>query len=44
MVKIAGMGIAMGNSIPELKEAADFVTDSVANDGIYKAFKHAGLI
>jgi len=44
MVKIAGLGIAMGNSLPELKQAADYVTDTVTNDGIYKAFKFAGLI
>lgn len=39
MIKHAGLGIAMGNSVDELKEAADVVTDSIDNDGIAKAFE-----
>lgn len=34
MVKAAGFGVAMGNGVPELKDAADFVTDTCDNDGL----------
>ena len=37
MVKTAGIGIAMGNGTAEIKEAADYVTDTVQNDGFVKA-------
>ena len=40
----AGTGIAMGNAVPALKEVADYVTDRIDEDGIYKACKHFGLI
>ncbi len=36
--------IAMGNSIPELKEKADFVTKNSADDGIVYALRHFGWI
>lgn len=36
--------IAMGNAVPELKKAADYVTDSCDKDGIYKACRHFGWI
>ncbi|MDK8197880.1 Cof-type HAD-IIB family hydrolase, partial [Enterococcus faecalis] len=29
---------------PEIKEAADYVTAAVDDDGIYKAFEHFELI
>lgn len=41
MLSYAGLGIAMGNAIPETKQAADFVTDDIQNDGIYNAMKKA---
>ena len=44
MIKEAGYGIAMGNSSDVLKASADYVTDDVSNDGLYKAFKHLGII
>lgn len=44
MTEYAGLGVAMGNAREELKEAADHVTDTSANDGIYKACKKFGLI
>lgn len=44
MVKSCAVGVAMGNAEVELKEVADYVTDDVNNDGLYKAFKHFGLI
>ncbi|MDR7071862.1 Cof-type HAD-IIB family hydrolase [Fictibacillus barbaricus] len=44
MLKTVGTGIAMGNGLPEAKEAADYVTKSVDEDGIYHGLKHFGLI
>lgn len=44
MLKLAALGIAMGNGTPAAKAAADAVTDEVENDGLYKAFLMAGLI
>ncbi len=44
MLKFVGTGIAMGNSRDEVKKAADYVTDSIENDGIYNALKHFKLI
>ncbi len=40
----AGIGVAMGNSVNELKAAADYVTDDIDRDGIWKACIHLGLI
>ena len=44
MLRHAGIGIAMGNANDEVKAAADYVTASVDEDGIYKALKHFGVI
>lgn len=44
MIKAAAHGIAMGQGNPELLLASDYVTDSIYEDGIYKAFKHFKLI
>lgn len=44
MLQHAGTGIAMGNASPHVKAVADYVTDSVENDGIWKALVHFGLI
>ena len=44
MLKYAGVGVAMGNASDEVKAAADFVTDSVDDNGIENALKHFGLI
>ena len=44
MIKSAAHGIAMGQGNPELLMAAEYVTDSVYEDGIYRAFKHYKLI
>lgn len=44
MLEYAGIGIAMGNAIPALKEKADYVTTSVNQDGIYHALVHFGWI
>lgn len=44
IVKTAGIGIAMGNAMAELKTAADYVTDPVDQDGIRNACLHFGMI
>jgi Cof subfamily protein (haloacid dehalogenase superfamily) len=40
MLRHAGIGVAMGNANDNVKQAADYVTDSVDDDGILKAFRH----
>ncbi len=44
MLKLAGIGEAMGNGTEAAKTAADYVTASVDDDGIAKALQHFGLI
>lgn len=44
MIKYAGKGIAMENGFDELKKNADYVTDSVSDDGIMKGLKKYNLI
>lgn len=44
MLKFVGVGVAMGNAASKVKEAADYVTDSVDEDGIKNALVHFGLI
>lgn len=44
MLKAAGIGVAMGNASEIVKASADFVTDTVENDGLFKALKHFGII
>lgn len=44
MLQLAGHGIAMGNGMQEAKDAADYVTDGIYEDGIYKACRHFSLI
>ena len=44
MLKHVGIGVAMGNAEDEVKLAADYVTDSVDEDGIEKALRHFGVI
>ena len=44
MILTAGIGIAMGNAIDALKQAADYVTTSVDDDGILTALRHFQLI
>ena len=41
MVEVCHLGIAMGNSCPELKEKADFVTSDIGDDGLAKAMEYA---
>ena len=44
MLQFAGIGVAMGNAEKEVKAVADYVTDDIDDDGIWKACKHFGLI
>ncbi|MDZ7837053.1 MAG: HAD hydrolase family protein [Actinomycetota bacterium] len=37
IIKMAGIGVAMGNACSQLKEAADFVTEDLDHDGLSKA-------
>lgn len=44
MLQYACYGIAMGNGVQEAKDAADYVTSSVLEDGIYRGLQHFRLI
>ena len=44
MIQAAGVGVAMGNACPELKEAADRVTLTNNEDGIARALEELGMI
>lgn len=44
MLEHAGIGVAMGNAEDDVKQYADYVTDSVDEDGIFKALKHLNII
>lgn len=44
MIEYCGIGVAMGNAIEKVKEASDYITDDIDNDGIYKAMKYFKLI
>lgn len=39
-----GLSIAMGDAHPQLKEKADYVTETLEEDGIYNALEKLGLI
>ena len=44
MFRAVGISVAMGNACAEAKEAADYVTDDIDQDGIWNALKHFGVI
>ena len=44
MLRYVQNGIAMGNATEEAKKAADYVTATVNEDGIYRGLKHFSLI
>ena len=44
MFELCAYNVAMGNGGPEIKEAADYITDDVDDDGLYHAFERLGLI
>lgn len=44
MLRAVDVAVAMGNAMPEVKEAADYITDDVRDDGVVTALEHFGLI
>lgn len=44
MLQHAGIGVAMGNATDELKQHADYITDSVDDDGIKNAMLHFDVL
>lgn len=44
MFDMVGYSIAMGNGNDTIKQASDYVTDPVDDNGIYNGLKHLGLI
>ncbi|MGN1079623.1 MAG: Cof-type HAD-IIB family hydrolase [Alphaproteobacteria bacterium] len=44
MLRFAGTGVAMGNAADSVKQAADYVTADIDDDGIFKALKHFDVI
>lgn len=44
MLQCCACGVAMGNGGPEIRAMADYVADSVEQDGLYKAFQALGLL
>ena len=44
MLRHAGIGVAMGNAKEDVQAAANYVTNSVDEDGIANALKHFGII
>lgn len=44
MIEFAGLGVAMGNAPDDIKEVADFVTDTNMNDGVAKVVEEFVLL
>lgn len=44
MLLHAGVGVAMGSAHDEMKAQADWVTDTVEEDGVVRALEHFGLL
>lgn len=44
MITYAGMGVAMGNAVPKVKENATYITDTNANDGVAKVIEKFALM
>lgn len=44
MLQHAGIGVAMGNAGEDVKQAANYVTTSVDDDGVGNALRHFGVI
>ena len=43
MLYYADIAVAMGNGVSDVKNMADFVTDAIDHDGLYKAFRRLHL-
>lgn len=44
MLQAVGIGVAMGDGWPQLREVADYVTGSIEEDGVAKALQHFGVL
>ena len=44
MLKLAGIGVAMGNAGESVRKASDYVTADVNDDGIGKALRYFGIL
>ena len=44
MIRAAGVGVAMGNAGDDVKQAANFVTTHIDDNGIMYAMQHLGII
>ena len=44
MLQFVGIGVAMGNSSDDVKKEADYITDDIDCDGLYKALKEYKVI
>ena len=44
MLRLAGLGIAMGNGRQSCKDDADYITYDISDDGLYRALKHFNLL
>ncbi len=44
MLRHAGIGVAMGNALDDVKAAADYVTTSVDEDGVANALRHFSVV
>ena len=43
-MEYAGIGIAMGNALDEVKQRADLVTAHIDEDGLYLVLEKLGLL
>lgn len=44
MLRLAGIGVAMGNARETVKNAADYIAPSVYEDGVCAALRHFGIL
>lgn len=44
MIRHAAVGVALGNAVDTAKQAADYVTASVDDDGVVQALRHYGVL
>ena len=44
MMERAGLGIAMGNGSAECRQMADYVTEDISDEGLYKALLRFGFV
>lgn len=44
MLRHVAIGVAMGNSAPDVKAAADYVTTDILDNGVTNALRHFGLL